>query len=200
MTFVNIFPGDIMETVLERNKKILVREKTALLLIDIQENILRVMHEPERLIKYSLNLIKGFKALNIPIFYTEQYPKGLGPTAAPLLKELEGLSVIQKMSFSCSGVPNFFTRLIDNNVSQVVIAGIESHICVEQTALDLIASGFQVDVAVDATSSRKELDYKYALKRMRTHGVEITTSEAILFEILAVAGTDEFKEISNIIK
>ncbi|MGA7720602.1 MAG: hydrolase [Ignavibacteriaceae bacterium] len=189
-----------METVLERNKKILVREKTALLLIDIQENILRVMHEPERLIKYSLNLIKGFKALNIPIFYTEQYPKGLGPTAAPLLKELEGLSVIQKMSFSCSGVPNFFTRLIDNNVSQVVIAGIESHICVEQTALDLIASGFQVDVAVDATSSRKELDYKYALKRMRTHGVEITTSEAILFEILAVAGTDEFKEISNIIK
>jgi nicotinamidase-related amidase len=200
MTFVNIFPGDVMETALERNKKILVREKTALLLIDIQENILSVMHEPERVIKYSLNLIKGFKALNIPIFYTEQYPKGLGPTAAPLLKELEGLSVIQKMSFSCSGVPNFFTRLTDNKVSQVVIAGIESHICVEQTALDLIASGFQVDVAVDATSSRKELDYKYALKRMRTHGVEITTSEAILFEILAVAGTDEFKEISNIIK
>ena len=116
-----------METILERNKKILVRERTALLLIDIQENILAVMNERERVVKYSLNLIKGFKALNIPIFYTEQYPKGLGPTAAPLLKELEGLSVIQKMSFSCSGVPNFFTRLIDNNVSQVVIAGIESH-------------------------------------------------------------------------
>jgi nicotinamidase-related amidase len=200
MTLLNLFSGAIMETVLERNKKILVREKTALLLIDIQENILAVMHEPERVIKYSLNLIKGFKALNIPIFYTEQYPKGLGPTAAPLLKELEGLSVIQKMSFSCSGVPNFFTRLTDNNVSQVVIAGIESHICVQQTALDLIANGFQVDVAVDATSSRKETDYKFALKRMRTHGVEITTSESILFEILAVAGTDEFKEISAIIK
>lgn len=189
-----------METIIERNKKILTRGKTALLLIDIQENILAVMNEPEKVIKNSLNLIKGFKALNIPIFYTEQYPKGLGTTAPSLLKELEGLSVIQKMSFSCSGVPNFFTRLIDNNVSQVVIAGIESHVCVQQTALDLLASGFQVDVAADATSSRKEIDYKLALKRMSTHGVEITTSEAILFELLAVAGTDEFKEISKIIK
>ncbi len=200
MTLANLFPGAIMETLLERNKKILTRDRTALLLIDIQENILAVMNEPEQVIRNSLNLIKGFKVLNIPIFYTEQYPKGLGPTASPLLKELEGLSVIQKMSFSCSGVPNFFTRLIDNNVSQVVIAGIESHICVQQTALDLLASGFQVDVAADATSSRKETDYKFALKRMRTHGIEITTSEAILFELLTVAGTDEFKEISNIIK
>jgi nicotinamidase-related amidase len=189
-----------METILERNKKILTREKTALLLIDIQEKILSVMNNPEQVTHGSLNLVKGFKALNIPIFYTEQYPKGLGPTDSSLLKELEGLSVIQKMSFSCSGVPNFFTRLIDNNVSQVVIAGIESHICVQQTALDLLANGFQVNIAADATSSRKEADYKFALERMRSHGAEITTSEAILFELLTVAGTDEFKEISKIIK
>jgi nicotinamidase-related amidase len=189
-----------METTLERNKKILTREKSALLLIDIQEKILAVMHNPEQVVKNSLNLIKGFKVLNIPIFYTEQYPKGLGPTSSNLLKELEGLSVIQKMSFSCSGVPNFFTRLVDNNVSQVVIAGIESHVCVEQTTLDLLANGFQVDIAADATSSRKETDYKFALDRMRTHGAEITTSEAILFELLNIAGTDEFKEISKIIR
>lgn len=189
-----------METPLERNKKILTREKSALLVIDIQEKILAVMEKSEQVVKNSLNLIKGFKSLNIPIFYTEQYPKGLGPTSAALLKELEGLSVIQKMSFSCSGVPNFFTRLIDNNVSQVIIAGIECHVCVQQTALDLLANGFQVNIAADATSSRKEIDYRYALDRMRAHGAEITTSEAILFELLTVAGTDEFKEIAKIIK
>ena len=189
-----------METPLERNKKILLRDKTALLIIDIQEKILAVMNDPERVVKNTFNLIKGFKTLNIPIFYTEQYPKGLGPTTMPLLKELEGLSPIQKMSFSCSGVPNFFTRLIDNNVAQVVVAGIEGHVCVQQTVLDLLSNGFQVDVAADAVSSRKETDYNIALRRMQAHGAEITTSESILFELLTFAGTDEFKEISKIIR
>ncbi len=189
-----------MEAPIERNKIILSREKSALLLIDIQEKILAVMNNPEQVVANSLKLIKGFKALNIPIFYTEQYPKGLGTTAEPLLKELEGLSPIQKMSFSCSGAGNFFTRLVDNNVSQVVIAGIESHVCVQQTALDLIASSFQVNIAADAVSSRKEIDYRISLDRMRSHKIEITTSEAILFELLNVCGTDEFKEISRIVK
>jgi nicotinamidase-related amidase len=189
-----------MDTIVERNKKILSREKTALLLIDIQEKILAVMKNPEQVVQNSLKLIKGFKALNIPIFYTEQYPKGLGPTAAALLKELEGLSAIQKMSFSCSGAGNFFVRLKDNSVSQVIVAGIESHVCVQQTTLDLIANGFQVDLAADAVSSRKDLDYKFALDRMRTHGAEVTTTETILFELLNVCGTDEFKAISKIVK
>lgn len=189
-----------MENIIERNKAILSREKSALLLIDIQEKILAVMNNPDQVVSNSIKLIRGFKALNIPIFYTEQYPKGLGPTAEPLLKELEGLSPIQKMSFSCSGAGNFFTRLVDNNVSQVVISGIESHVCVQQTALDLIASGFQVDIAADAVSSRKEIDYQTALNRMRSHRIEITTTEAILFELLNVCGTDEFREISKIIK
>ncbi len=189
-----------MEAPSERNKIILSRKKSALLLIDIQEKILAVMNNPEQVVTNSLKLIKGFKTLNIPIFYTEQYPKGLGSTAEPLLHELEGLSPIQKMSFSCSGAGNFFTRLIDNNVSQVVIAGIECHVCVQQTALDLIVSGFQVDVAADSVSSRKEIDYRIALDRMRAHKIEISTSEAILFELLNVCGTDEFREISKIIR
>ncbi len=189
-----------MDSIIERNKKILSREKTALLLIDIQEKILGVMKNPDQVVQNSLKLIKGFKALNIPIFYTEQYPKGLGQTSGLLLKELEGLSAIQKMSFSCSGAGNFFTRLKDNNVSQVVIAGIESHVCVQQTTLDLLSIGFQVDIAADAISSRKEIDYRIALDRMRAHGAEITTSESILFELLEVCGTDEFKTISKIVK
>lgn len=189
-----------MESSVERNKLILSRDTTALLVVDIQEKILSVMKDPDYVVKNTLKLIKGFKVLNIPIFYTEQYPKGLGATAGPLLKELEGLSAIQKTSFSCALAGNLFTRLKDNNVSQVVVAGIESHVCIQQTALDLIANGFQANLAADATSSRNDSDYKFALDRMRAHGVEITTTESILFELLSVAGTDEFKMISKIIK
>lgn len=189
-----------MNVTLQRNNKILLRDKTALLLIDIQEKILPVMDNPNQVTNNALKLIKGFKVLNIPIFYTEQYPKGLGSTSEVLLTELQGLSPIQKMSFSCYGAGNFFTRLLDNNVSQVVVAGIESHVCVQQTVLDLVANNFQVNVAADAVSSRNDLDYKLSLDRMKVHGAEITTSEAILFELLIDCGTDDFKEISKIIK
>lgn len=189
-----------MDSSMKRNSKILVRDSTALLIIDIQEKILKVMADQNSVINNTIKLIKGFKVLNIPIFYTEQYPKGLGATAAQLQKELEGLSAIQKMSFSCFGAGNFFTRLKDNNVTQVVVAGIESHVCVQQTVLDLIANDFQVNVAADAVSSRKEADYKIALDRMKTHGVEVTSTEAILFELLNESGTEEFKLVSKIVK
>ena len=198
--FIRVFSGDGMDSTIERNVKILSREKAALLLIDIQEKILKVMNNPGQVIQNSIKLIKGFKILNIPIFYTEQYPKGLGETSALLRKELEGITAIQKLSFSCFGADNFFVRLKNNDISQIVIAGIESHVCVQQTTLDLLANKFQVDVAADAVSSRKETDYKFALDRMRAHGAEITTTEAILFELLNVSGTDEFKAISRIVK
>jgi nicotinamidase-related amidase len=189
-----------MSASIKRNPKILLRDQTALILIDIQEKILAVMSNPEMVIKNSLKLIKGFKELQVPIFYTEQYPKGLGTTSAELLPELEGLSPIQKMSFSCFGAGNFFTRLVDNNVKQVVVCGIEAHVCVQQTVLDLLANDFQVNVAADAVSSRNNLDYEVALERMRHHGAEITTAESILFELLTISGTDEFKAVSKIIK
>jgi nicotinamidase-related amidase len=189
-----------MSNTLKRNEKLLLRDFTALLIIDIQERILPVMQYQENVLNSSLKLIKGFKILNLPIFYTEQYPKGLGPTAPALLEELEGLSPVQKMSFSCRGAGNFFERLQDNNVKQVVVAGIESHVCVQQTVLDLLANDFQVDVCADAVSSRNTLDYNIALDRMRSHGAEITTAESVLFELLVISGTDEFKAISKIIK
>lgn len=189
-----------MEATIKYNDRILKRDTSALLLIDIQEKILPVMDKSSLVIKNSLKLIKGFKILNIPIFYTEQYPKGLGNTSSTLLKELEGLSAIQKMTFSCAGAGNLFPRLKDNNALQVVVAGIESHVCVQQTVLDLLANEFQVNVAVDAISSRNELDYTTAINRMRHHGAEITTTEAILFELLNVCGTEEFKQISKIVK
>ncbi len=185
---------------MQRNAKLLSRDSTALLLIDVQEKILNVMLNKERLIDNCIKLIKGFKILNVPIFYTEQYPKGLGPTSNLLLKELEGLSAIQKTSFSCLCAGNLFQRLKDNNVTQVVVSGIESHVCVQQTVLDLLANDFQIDVCADAVSSRKENDLNTALERMRNHNAEITTVESVLFELLKESGTEEFKKISSIIK
>ncbi|MCF8242917.1 MAG: hydrolase [Melioribacteraceae bacterium] len=187
-----------MET--KRHEKILNREKTALLIIDIQERILKVINEYERVVDNTIKLIKGMKELNVPIYYTEQYPKGLGTTVSEIKEELQDSDAIHKMSFSCSGAGELFKELIDKNITQVVVCGIESHVCVQQTVLDLLANSFQVDVAADAVSSRRKFDFEIALDRMRNLGAEVTTTESILFELLNVCGTPEFKAVSKIVK
>lgn len=184
---------------MKRHPKILDRIKTALLIIDIQERILKVMQRYETVIENTLKLIRGSKTLNVPIYYTEQYPKGLGETATELKEELEG-NAIQKMSFSCSGAENLFEEFNQKGYSQIIICGIESHVCVQQTVLDLLANDFQVNIAADAISSRRDFDYHTALHRMQFNGAEITTTESILFELLNVCGTDEFKKISKLVK
>jgi len=183
-----------------RHSTILRRELTALLIIDIQEKISRVMLSPEILIQNTIKLIEGFKILGSPIFITEQYPKGLGETENIIKESLKGVVPIQKLSFSCAGAGDLFDLLKYKRITQVAVAGIESHVCVQQTVLDLIANGFRVSLAADACSSRKEKDYNIALERMRTAGAIVTTTEAILFELLNVCGTDEFKQISKIVK
>jgi len=185
---------------MKRNPIILKKETTALLIIDLQERILPVIRNYETVLDNTIKLIKGFKTLNLPIYFTEQYPKGLGPTSQKVLTELKGYSAINKMSFSCFGAENLFEELHKKKISQVVVCGVESHVCVQQTVLDLVANDFQVDVAANAVSSRNEIDYNIALDRMRTLGSEITTTESILFELLEVCGTPEFKEISKIVK
>jgi nicotinamidase-related amidase len=183
-----------------RHSTILKRGETALLIIDIQEKIFRVMLNPEIVIQNTLKLIEGFKILGSPIFITEQYPEGLGETESRIKEVLKDITPIQKLSFSCSGARDLFESLKYKKIKQVAVAGIETHVCAQQTALDLIANGFQVSLAADASSSRKDIDYRIALERMRTAGVIVTTTEAILFELLNVCGTDEFKKISKIVK
>jgi nicotinamidase-related amidase len=185
---------------MKRFEKLLTTDKTALLIIDIQERIIRVINEYETVVENTIKLIKGFKALGIPINYTEQYPKGLGPTVESIQNELEGNDAIQKLSFSCSGADDLFSELKKNGITQVVVCGVESHVCVQQTVLDLIANDFQVNLAADAVSSRRVKDYEISLSRMRQHGADVTTTEAILFELLNVCGTDVFKQISKIVK
>ncbi|MCB9257975.1 MAG: hydrolase [Ignavibacteriales bacterium] len=182
-----------------RHPKILNRHKSALLIIDIQERIINVMQNHTQLVENIIKLIKGFKILNIPIFYTEQYPKGLGPTVKQIKNELNG-DAVKKLTFSCSGADNLFERLKNNNIEQIIVCGVESHVCVQQTVFDLLINNFQVNLAVNAVSSRFKVDYETAIKRMEKHGAEITTVESILFELLEVCGTPEFKGVSSLIK
>lgn len=191
--------GAKMENNITRNPKILKREKCALLIIDIQGRIINVMRNKELMIENTLKLIKGMKILDIPIYYTEQYPKGLGETIPELKEELNS-EAVQKMTFSCTGAGELFKELINKNITQVIVCGIESHVCVQQTVLDLIANGFQVDVAADAVTSRRKMDYELALNRIQSNGAEITSTESILFEILDVCGTPEFKEVIKLVK
>ncbi len=153
----------------------------------------------KELLQNVIKLVKGINLLQVPIYFTEQYPNGLGNTVKEIKDELTG-EAIQKMSFSCIGADNLFEQLKKKNISQVIVSGIETHVCVQQTVLDLLANGFQVNVLADAVASRKQLDKEIALNRMEKHGAEITTHEVVLFELLNICGTQEFKNISKLIK
>jgi isochorismate hydrolase len=185
---------------MNRNPNILQRENTALLIIDIQERLIPVIYESERVVENTIKLVNGFKILKTPIYFTEQYSKGLGPTESKIKTALEGMQPIEKMSFSCSGVENFFEELKAKNILNVVLTGVESHVCVIQTALDLIANNFKVYLAADAVSSRRKFDYEIALRRMENCGAQITITESILFEMLNMCGTEEFKAVSKLVK
>jgi len=184
---------------IKRFKGILDRKEAALLVIDIQGKIIKVIDEYQRVIDNSLKLIRGCRILGIPVYHTEQYPSGLGETVTEIKNEFDS-EAIQKMTFSCSGAGTLFGDLINSGIRQVILCGIESHVCVQQTALDLLANGFEVTITADAVSSRKKIDYEIAVDRMRDRGVDISTTEAVLFELMERCGTDEFKMISKLIK
>jgi len=185
---------------MKRHNTILQKETTGLLIIDIQERINSVMKYRETVVENTVKLIKGFKTLNVPIFITEQYRKGLGPTESQILDKLDESTIVEKLTFSCCGSFELMKQLKDKNIKQLVICGIETHVCVQQTALDLLANDYQVYLIRDAVSSRKKIDHKTAIERMRNQGVIVTTAESVLFELLVEAKTPEFKEISQIVK
>lgn len=170
------------------------------LVVDIQERLFPHMYEGEKLLSRVLVLLRGLKALDIPILVTEQYPHGLGSTIEPLSKVLEPVKAIEKMSFSCCGEPEFLAHLNKEGKKWVILCGIEAHVCVLQTVIDLLELGIIPVVVSDCVSSRKPDDFKVAIERMRSEGAVITTSESILFELAVVAGTPQFKLISRLVK
>jgi nicotinamidase-related amidase len=172
------------------------RERSSLLVIDIQERLLPHIHEGETVLANAVWLVKLAQRLGVPAMFSEQYPKGIGPTVAVLRGLTFPEAVAEKLHFSCVAA-KCLERLPGAERPQVVVAGTESHVCVLQTVLDLRAQGKEVFVVADAVGSRKPSDKELALARMRSHGVHIVSREMVAFEWLKQAGTDEFRAISR---
>jgi nicotinamidase-related amidase len=174
--------------------------RTVAVIIDVQERLYPHIHENEKLEKNLRTLISGLKILEIPLILTEQYPKGLGSTIPSLKEMLQSFPRIEKISFSCCDEPVFMKSLADSEKKNVLVAGIESHVCVLQTVIDLLNQNFLPVIIEDCVSSRNLNDKRVALKRMRGEGAIISTTESILFELLRVSGTEQFKAISKLVK
>ncbi|MCK4923196.1 MAG: hydrolase [Bacteroidales bacterium] len=175
-------------------------EESAVLIIDIQEKLFPHINDHNQLARNTEILIKGLKSLELPFLITEQYVKGLGSTIPVLSNVLQEYSAIEKMSFSCCDELSFGKELEKLNKKFIIIAGIEAHVCVLQTAIDLMEKGYQAVVIEDCVSSRSENDKNIAIQRMRQEGVIISTYESILFELTRLSGTDKFKAISKLVK
>jgi nicotinamidase-related amidase len=171
---------------------------TALVVIDVQERLAPAIAGIRRIIWNIRRLVEGAKLLGLPVVATEQYPQGLGRSVPELAAHLG--EVPAKLSFSAMGCPGVFQGLKERDISKLLLTGIEAHVCVQQTAMDLLAAGWRVYLAVDAVGSRAELDAQTAIRRMDSSGVTLTTTEAALFEWCFEAGTPQFKQISRLVR
>ncbi|MCB0279240.1 MAG: isochorismatase family protein [Calditrichaeota bacterium] len=169
-------------------------------MVDIQERLTPHMHNHFDLLKNCQILIKGIHHLSVPLLVTEQYKKGLGDTIGVLNKLVTEDESIEKMCFSCADDKGFMSLLKKYKRQQVILFGIEAHVCVYQTAEDLLTAGYEVTVVGDCTASRKEENKKTALEQLRHNGVRILNYESVLLELCRVSGTDLFKKISQLIK
>ena len=179
---------------------LLTREDTLFVVIDFQEKLMPAMSCKEELEEKMVRLTKGMKALEIPTIVTQQYTKGIGETIPSIAEALGDFEPIDKTTFSCMANDEFAKQIKEADKKNVVICGIEAHICVQQTTLQLLEDGYNVYVAVDCISSRSQDDMIWSITRMGEAGAIITTYEAILYEILRDSKADGFKAISAIVK
>jgi nicotinamidase-related amidase len=177
----------------------LSQRHSALLVIDLQEKLLPAMLDSPEVTANASKMIRAAQLLQLPILATEQYPAGLGPTCPPIREAMGEAQMAEKLAFSACVEP-ILKSLHASVVRQVLIVGIEAHVCVQQTVLDLLRHGYLPYVCADAISSRRALDRDTAIERMRQAGAIITTTESAIFELLGQAGTPLFKEILKIIK
>jgi nicotinamidase-related amidase len=173
-------------------------DQSCLVIVDVQERLAPVMADPRKVIDGTSRLLAAAARLEVPALISEQYPKGLGPTMVDLRKIMpEEDAYVQKTSFSCAGDPAFMAKFEGLGRRQAVIAGIEMHVCVMQTALDLKEKGYDVFVVVDASGSRFPLDEETAKLRFTAAGIHLVTIEMVIFEWLQRSGTPEFKDITR---
>lgn len=178
----------------------LKREDAILVMIDFQERLMPAMKDSEDLEESVCKLVRGIRVLNVPVLVTQQYTKGLGPTVPAIAETLGAFSPIEKTDFSAAGELNFLEALNEAGKTTVILCGIETHVCVAQTALMLLELGYDVFLVEDGVSSRSKGDKKTAINRMIQAGARPVTVEAVLFELLGTAQAAEFKEISGIVK
>ena len=175
-------------------------QNAALVVVDVQGKLAELMHEKEILFKNVEILVKAAKILEIPILWCQQVPHALGPTIPQIAELLTDCEAIDKASFSCCGHESFKARLAALSRRQIILAGIETHVCIYQTAMDMLAEGYGVDIAADAVSSRTLANKQIALQRLTAEGANITSTEMALFELLKTADHPSFKQIAKLIK
>jgi len=182
------------------DKFLLDKNEIVLVIVDIQERLAAVMSDRQRVVDNCLHLIEASKLLNIPVLLNEQYPKGLGPTVTDIREALHTYEPLEKVTFSCCRGGSFLKALEASGRKKVILAGMETHVCVLQTVIDLLRAGYPVHVVKDATCSRTLENFNVGSEFMRDAGAVITCTETILFQLLEKAGTEEFKNISKRIK
>jgi len=178
----------------------LLKENVIGVVVDIQERLFPHINEHEQLDKNTQILIQGLKALGVPLLVTEQYKKGLGETIGGIANLVKDDPHFEKMAFSCCDEPSFMEALETSTKRVVILAGMETHICMLQTAVDLKERGFTPVIVEDCVSSRTANNKRIAMERFRNEGIIITSYESVLFELCRVAGSDAFKTISKLVK
>ncbi|MEM1581763.1 MAG: hydrolase [candidate division WOR-3 bacterium] len=182
------------------NKGLMSRENAVLLIIDVQEKLFPLISDKENILQNIRKLIRFAGIISMPVILTEQYPKGLGPTIPEVKELLPEVQPIEKMEFSCFGSERFREVLKKLGVKTLVIAGIETHICIVQTSIEGVNNGYEVCVISDASSSRNPEDRRIAFERMRQSGIIVASTEMLIYELLKKAGTQEFRDALKIIR
>jgi len=185
---------------LNRGKFYVSRDKVALIAIDFQEKLLPAINKSDTVISFAKKAIEGAHYLGIPVIVTEQVPDKMGQTIPDIKNISKQTKTITKSDFSCFGEAKFMDLLDELNIKNIIICGVESHVCVLQTALDGISAGYNVYLLVDAIGSRRDFDKEIAIKRFRYHGGNIITTEMMIFELLISSRHPEFKNISKLVK
>ena len=175
-------------------------EATVLVLVDIQGKLAQMMHGKDRFFEHAATLVQGMRILDVPIVWVEHHPKGLGRTVPEVARPHHRLVSVEKNTFSCCGNEDFLEALVEVGRKQILLAGMETHICILLTALDLLERGLEVQVVADAVSSRRLENKQNALWRLRDAGVVATNVETALYELMRSAAHPRFRDILELIK
>lgn len=183
-----------------RHKKLLDRDNAALLIIDVQERFRPHTFEVDRLISNIQKMLSGAAVFKLPVLITEQYPRGLGPTVPEILEAAGEYSLFEKDCFSCYGAGDFRQAVEESGRKQIIVCGIEAHVCVNQTVHDLIQSDYSPHLVSDAISSRHPHNKEVGIQKMMAAGAVLSSVETALFEMLVSSGTAEFKAVQSLVK